>query len=505
MNMLKGLILGTAAWIVVAAGAHAADMPVKAKPVQYVKVCSLYGDGFYYIPGTDTCLKLGGFMRIQTEYNMGSGGVATGNGGTMAPLGRFDRSDTNDVNYRVRSVISWDVRQQTEYGMLRTYIRFGAEVTTPAQSGAGTTFSPYWDRAFLEFAGFTVGKTLSFFDLFTYSGAYAYHDPRVTGDTTVSNGDVVWAYTADFGNGVIGTLSLEDPAGHARAPVVDATVPGFFAVNGVITGDTAFSQQGAALNGFRMPDIVVNGRVNQTWGFVGVSAAIHDASGAYYGTPNSVNNGHPADKLGWTAAAGGKLNLPGGDMVGINACYAEGAVGFCTRQAVAQVYNASTSVGVGWIADGVFATGTTVELTRAWSALAAYEHLWNARWKTSWFGGYASVDYNNKATGILNSALVSGSVCARPIAGIVGNLSAVRADLGNSCNPDYGFYEIGTRTQYNPVPQLDIGFEVLYSHHNTAYKGPALYTANPAKPAIALVDDQSVWSAIFRWQRNFYP
>jgi hypothetical protein len=55
------------------------------------------------------------------------------------------------------------------------------------------------------------------------------------------------------------------------------------------------------------------------------------------------------------------------------------------------------------------------------------------------------------------------------------------------------------------VPQLDIGFEVLYSHHNTAYKGPALYTANPAKPAIPLVDDQSVWSAIFRWQRNFYP
>ncbi|MGB7257197.1 MAG: porin, partial [Pseudolabrys sp.] len=28
-----------------------------AKPVQYVKICSLYGAGFYYIPGTDTCIK----------------------------------------------------------------------------------------------------------------------------------------------------------------------------------------------------------------------------------------------------------------------------------------------------------------------------------------------------------------------------------------------------------------------------------------------------------------
>lgn len=34
-----------------------------AKPVEYVKVCSLYGAGFYYVPGTDVCVKLGGFVR----------------------------------------------------------------------------------------------------------------------------------------------------------------------------------------------------------------------------------------------------------------------------------------------------------------------------------------------------------------------------------------------------------------------------------------------------------
>jgi hypothetical protein len=503
--MRIGPLLGAAAAFVAVAGAQAADMPVKAKPVQYVKICSLYGDGFYYIPGTDTCLKLGGFLRVQTEYKMGAGGSAAGNGTTMSPQGRFDRADSNDVNYRNRAVISWDVRQQTEYGMLRAFIRFGGEITTPAQNGAGTAFSPYWDRAFLQFAGFTVGKTLSFFDLFTYSGVYAYHDPRPTGDTTISNGNIVWGYTAEFGNDVTGTLSLEDPAGHSRVPVVDATVPGFFAVNGVIVGDNAFSQQNAAANGFRMPDTVVNLRIDQPWGFAGISGVVHDASGAYYGTPNVVTAGHPADRVGWAAQTGGMLNLPGGDMVGVNFCYGQGAVGYCTRQGVAQVYNASTSVGVGWIADGVFAAGTEVELTRVWSALAAYEHIWNARWKTSVFGGYASIDYNSNATGILNSALVAGSVCARPIAGLVGNLSAVRADPGNSCNPDYSFYEIGTRTQFNPVPQLDIGFEVLYTHHNTAYKGPALYTVNASRPAVTLIDDQNVWSAFFRWQRNFYP
>jgi hypothetical protein len=64
MKMVKSLLLGTAAGFVAVAGAQAADMPVKAKPVQYVKICSLYGDAFYYIPGTDTCLKLGGYVRV---------------------------------------------------------------------------------------------------------------------------------------------------------------------------------------------------------------------------------------------------------------------------------------------------------------------------------------------------------------------------------------------------------------------------------------------------------
>ena len=65
MKMVKSLLLGTAAGLVAVAGAQAADMPVKAKPVLYVKICSLYGDGFYYIPGTDICLKLGGYVRSQ--------------------------------------------------------------------------------------------------------------------------------------------------------------------------------------------------------------------------------------------------------------------------------------------------------------------------------------------------------------------------------------------------------------------------------------------------------
>jgi porin-like protein len=62
MKLVKSLLLGSAAGLVAVGGAQAADLPVKAKAVEYVKICSLYGPGFYFIPGTDTCSKLGGYL-----------------------------------------------------------------------------------------------------------------------------------------------------------------------------------------------------------------------------------------------------------------------------------------------------------------------------------------------------------------------------------------------------------------------------------------------------------
>ena len=87
MKMVKSLILGSAAGLLAMGGAQAADLPVKAKAVEYVKICSLYGAGFYYIPGTDTCIKLGGYLRV--EAALGTNSVydtATG-----APAARHNR------------------------------------------------------------------------------------------------------------------------------------------------------------------------------------------------------------------------------------------------------------------------------------------------------------------------------------------------------------------------------------------------------------------------------
>jgi len=82
MKMAKRLLLGSAAGLVAVGGTQAAELPVKAAPVQYVKICDLYGSGWYYIPGNDTCVKWGGFARLSWSWN-GTGGGQPAYSGTQ--------------------------------------------------------------------------------------------------------------------------------------------------------------------------------------------------------------------------------------------------------------------------------------------------------------------------------------------------------------------------------------------------------------------------------------
>src|SRR5436309_10811193 len=116
MKMVKSLILGSAAGLVAMSGAQAADLPVKAKAVEYVRICSLYGAGFYYIPGTDTCIKFGGYLRVDLALNGGDyGPFQAGN-----QAGGQNRL-TNYFVSRSRSDFTIDTRTATEYGVVRTF------------------------------------------------------------------------------------------------------------------------------------------------------------------------------------------------------------------------------------------------------------------------------------------------------------------------------------------------------------------------------------------------
>ena len=68
---LKSLLIGSAAVMAASAtSAKAADAIVMAEPepMEYVRICDVYGTGFFYIPGTETCMKIGGYYRFQLNF-----------------------------------------------------------------------------------------------------------------------------------------------------------------------------------------------------------------------------------------------------------------------------------------------------------------------------------------------------------------------------------------------------------------------------------------------------
>lgn len=123
MKNLKALLLVSAASYIAVGQVVAADLPVKAKPVEYVQVCTLYGDGYYYIPGTDTCIKIGGYLRAEMDVN--AGGTLTPGVGPVVGGNRdyvMDR-ESQQIVQRTRFLWTFDTRTPTEYGALRSYAR----------------------------------------------------------------------------------------------------------------------------------------------------------------------------------------------------------------------------------------------------------------------------------------------------------------------------------------------------------------------------------------------
>ncbi|WP_312938768.1 porin [Agrobacterium pusense] len=144
---IKSLLIGSAAALAAVSGAQAADAIVAAEPepLEYVRVCDAFGTGFFYIPGTETCLKFGGYIRFQTnigrdEYNSGRG--------------------TSDWDSFTRAQFEVDTRTDTELGALRGFIGFRGN----ADNGSSSSSSVFVDQAFIELGGLKVGKFYSWWD-----------------------------------------------------------------------------------------------------------------------------------------------------------------------------------------------------------------------------------------------------------------------------------------------------------------------------------------------------
>ncbi|EJC73557.1 Porin subfamily [Rhizobium leguminosarum bv. trifolii WSM2012] len=140
---IKSLLLGSAAALAVVSGAQAADAIVAAEPepVEYVRVCDAYGTGYFYIPGTETCLKIEGYIRFQVNVGDQPGG-----------------DNDSDWDAVTRGQVQFTAKSDTEYGPLTGVIvmQFNADNATDQEA--------ILDSAYLDIAGFRAGLFYSWWD-----------------------------------------------------------------------------------------------------------------------------------------------------------------------------------------------------------------------------------------------------------------------------------------------------------------------------------------------------
>lgn len=514
MKMVKSLLLGSAAGLIAVAGAQAADLPVKAKAVEYVKICSLYGVGYYYIPGTDTCIKIGGYVRLEAYHNAAGGLYSEG-----TPQGAFTRH-TSDFAMQARFRMSADVRTQTEYGTLRSYFAFGLNSlnsNSGAYEAALGTFAPAMERAFIQFAGFTLGRSDTFFAF--YNGAAYGLVPFGFDGSSGPSGLNVAAYTWQFGNGLSATFSVEDQHAHG-AGVIDLNSNGLLGGATVGGGNLFLSNGGGDTQGMHIPDLVANLRVDQAWGSAQIMGALHNVGARYNattvtapacagGAANTNLCGYPENEWGWAVGAGMTLKMPwdAKDTLSGQIAFAEGASKYVAFTYGNRGLHRDDGVSIGAFQDAVFASGgaqtagvgNTLELTKTWGGTIAFEHYWTPSLRTSWVAGYLEVEYSNNAKQLLVNS--GAGTCA-------GNGITLRTNQ-QCADADWSMWRLASRTMWNPVQNLDVGLEVAYTKVDTAFAGQANLVANQGGSGLSggiyNVDDNAYWTATLRVQRNFWP
>lgn len=502
MQLLKSSLLGSAAALVAAGGAYAADLPVKkAVPIEYVRVCSAYGAGFFYIPGTDTCLRISGRARFEAGFVSNESRA---------------QNQTGDVSqFRSLLRINMDARTQTEYGTLRAFTRLEAASRTGNYLASGTqqrianafpalgqdSFSRVQqfvnvDKAFIQFAGLTAGRASSFFDFYA-------HDFEIIAGTAGSDvaSTNLLAYTGTFGNGFSATISLEDPnfrhntvyspIAAAATAVANSSAIANFGQNNALTplilatdaiGNATSVAFQDVIERSRLPDFVGALRYDGAFGSAQISAAAKDVNigSTSFNTFAGVAPANPAAALaargirggattteGFAVQGGVKINTPfiaPGDALYLQGAYGEGANIYTGVTNYSGTYSSNLSPSNGgpfnlYFADAVLNPLTgKLQLTESFSAVGSFLHYWTPTVRSAFFASYSEVNFGKgaRAATSLTNALVganagTASVLTNPT---LFGLSPVLRDS----------YQIvaGASLIWSPVKDLDIGVEGDY-------------------------------------------
>ncbi len=365
-------LAASAALLVPVASASAADLPSrKAAPVEYVRICSAHGEGFFFIPGSDTCIRLGGRVRAEYLY--------------VEPF--FRAQDA--TGFRARGRLNVDSRTETAYGSLRAFFRYEITGDTGAYAdgfGGSRATTVSLDKAFIQFAGITAGRLQSFFDFYANELNFADLSGSDAGTTNTL------AYTATFGKGFSATIAIEDRGQRQVANGFPILPPG---------------AQAFAPGGDRMPNVVANLRYDDTaFGSAQLSGAVAQLFSVNLTAPGFI----PDTEYGFAIQGGVQINLPmfaAGDQLWLQAAYADGALSYLGVGAAA---------GVGGIAvpqaDAIVDAFGSTKRTRGYALVGAYLHYWTPAVRQAVYASYARTDYAGQflvTAGGINTGFVDTS------------------------------------------------------------------------------------------------
>ena len=476
MTLIKSILLGSAAGIVAVASAQAADLPTrKAAPVaEYVKICNVGGITGWTLPGSDTCLKISGYITAQftggnlkTQYlNAGAAyyaqyaptlpayAVVSSSQRILVAGSDFQKNSTfyrDATGWTTRANFGFDIASNTAYGPLIGHMDFNGE-TGSGFDNTGT--ATYLNTGYLTWAGITAGKAQSFF---SFTGGGDNWANFFSPDRKGFNEPNLLAYTASFGGGFSATISAESPGSVGSSG-----------------GGTRIVQGSLVYGGQRWPDIVGALHVKQGWGEAQVSGVIHNVNvhdQAHYGGavgPFSTDCGvygldicnASQTKTGWAVDAGVKFNLPWwpGDSILFTGAYSRNAVWYSGLLDGMWGENGQVN-GNGqamYLSDAYFNSFTNQWSTpTAWSVTGLLEHHWTPTFYTDVEGSIGGLQWSNQGGGGCGNGFVPG----------FGGCNIY--NLGNGALSPHAFsWIIGADIGWNPVTNLNFDLELMYQSTN---------------------------------------
>lgn len=389
-TVIKNVLLGSVAGLAMVGTAAAADLPVKAKAAEYVKICSTYGAGFYYIPGTDTCLKVGGYVTADTYYTDIDSSFRYSAPGAFV---RVNDDPDGQSYFLTRVGVQLDARTQTEYGTLRSYFEgrfnagedygFGQQIETGSFSFSdGARNNASLKYGYIQFAGFTFGMATSAFDFWAGDGWQGIQPGSFYSDTTLN----VIQYTADFGNGFSATIALED--NYAREDEYANFVE---------------------LQGQQVPDIVANIAYEGTWGAFKVSGAWHQIGDYNPLIGPDLGDGPTRaffsnDDSGWAVLAGVRFDFAETTTLYVEGAYASGAPGYLGLAGTIPVVDAGGNAVSGWYVGGslihYWTPSVFTTVVGSYTQTDNYRTVYGFSVDEDDFAGFASTDFTGYNVGV---------------------------------------------------------------------------------------------------------